>query len=213
MNTYQKTLKKILTSAEQAILKKLTTPALVQDFLDTLEINFEESGETLMSPRRVLQTRKAHCFEAALLGATALAYHGHTPLLLDFQTVPTDEDHVIVVFKQDGLWGALSKTNRPILRYRDPIYKSVRELALSYFNEYYDWDRTKSLRTYSRPFDLRRYAPEAWVGAGEELEYMADDIDVIPHYQIVPKRLLKKLRLVSPIEVEAMKLVEWEKKK
>ncbi len=138
MIEYQKKLHTLLSPTERQIFEKLKTPQHMQAFLDRLPINFERAGEEgIYSPREVIKKKKAQCMEGALLAAAALAYHGQKPLLMDFQTLPKDEDHVITVFKQDGLWGAISKTNHAILRWRDPIYKSPRELAASYFHEYY----------------------------------------------------------------------------
>src|SRR3989344_2594968 len=151
--TYTNKLKMVLSPAERKVLAKLNSPQKIQDYLDTLPINFELQGETYMSPRRVIRNRIAHCFEAALFAAAAIAYHGQKPLLMDFQTIPDDEDHVVTLFKQNGYWGAISKTNHAILRYREPIYKSPRELAMSYFNEYTMYDGRKSMRAYSAPFD------------------------------------------------------------
>src|SRR3990167_6661781 len=107
----------LLTCPERILLKKLSTPQKIQNYLDTLPINFERTGETCMSPRATIRAKTAHCIEGAFLAAAALAYHGHTPLLMDFQTLPDDEDHVITLFKQNGRWGAISKTNHAILRY------------------------------------------------------------------------------------------------
>ena len=143
---YVTRLKQLLTPPESDLFQKLSTPQKIQDYLDTLSINFESSGETYMSPRRVLRAKTAHCFEGALLAATALSYHGQRPLLLDFRTIPADEDHVVALFQQNGYWGAISKTNHAILRYREPVYKSVRVLAMSFFHEYLMRDGRKSLR-------------------------------------------------------------------
>src|SRR4029077_1273388 len=130
-----------------------------------------------MSPRRVIESGTAHCFEGALLAAAARAYHGHAPLIMDFRTVPTDEDHVITLFKQHGFWGAISKTNHAILRYRDPIYKTPRELAMSFFHEHLEWNGKKSLRAYSAPFDLSKYAPESWITEKDELLWLVEALD------------------------------------
>src|SRR3989344_3092028 len=159
---YAARIKSILTLSEKGVFKKLTTPQKIQDYLDTLPVNFEMTGETYQSPRRILQTKTAHCFEGAVFAAAALAYHGERPLLLDFQTLPIDDDHVVAPFKQNGYWGAISKTNHSIVRYRDPVYKTIRELAMSYFHEYLLWNGKKSLVAYSAPFDLSTYAPEKW---------------------------------------------------
>lgn len=208
---YAKRIRALLSPAEHKIFAKLTTPQKVQDYLDTLPINFELRGETYMSPRRVIREKTAHCFEGALLAAAALAYHGESPLLMDFRTTPTDEDHVVTLFRKDGLWGALSKTNHAILRYRDPLYRSPRELAMSYFHEYLEWDGRKSLRTYSRPFNLTRFAPERWVVAEEELIWLVDALDDSRHFPIAPRKNLRQLRRASKIELKAMKVVEWQK--
>ena len=152
--TYPLALKALLSPLERDLLQKLSTPQKIQDYLDTLPINFELQGETYMSPRRVIKEKTAHCFEGALLAAAALAYHGQPPLLMDFQTVPDDEDHVVALFKQHDHWGAISKTNHGILRYRDAVYTSPRELAMSYFHEYLEWNGKKSLRYYSKSYDL-----------------------------------------------------------
>src|SRR3989338_9515056 len=122
---YQQELREILSPIERRIFVRLNSPRKIQDYLDTLSINFETAGETYMSPRRVIREKTAHCFEGALFACAAFAYHGHKPLLLDLVTIDRDEDHVVAIFKSPptggGLWGAISKTNHPILRYGDPV--------------------------------------------------------------------------------------------
>ena len=206
---YVTRLKQLLTPPESDLFQKLSTPQKIQDYLDTLSINFESSGETYMSPRRVLRAKTAHCFEGALLAATALSYHGQRPLLLDFRTIPADEDHVVALFQQNGYWGAISKTNHAILRYREPVYKSVRELAMSFFHEYLMRDGRKSLRAYSKPFDLSKFAPERWVTADRELFWLAEALDSSRHFPAVPKKNLRTLRKAYGIELRAMEITEW----
>lgn len=206
---YADKIKTALTPPERALFSRLKTPQKIQDYLDTLPINFETSGETYMSPRRSIVAQTAHCFEGALLAAAALAYHGQKPLLLDLKTAPNDVDHVVTLFKQNGYWGALSKTNHAVLRYRDPIYKTVRELALSYFHEYFLKSGQKTLRTYSTPFDLSKYPLEEWLTGDEELFDLVQDLDASPHFPLVPKKNLKFLRRATQFEIDTLDAKEW----
>lgn len=200
-----------LNNKELKILRTLNTPIKIQDFLNCLPVNYEQQGETLMSPRRVLRARTAHCFEGALLAAAALWLHGEPPLLMDFKTVPTDEEHVVALYKRGGFWGAISKTNHAILRYRDAIYKTPRELALSYFNEYFDFKTgEKTLRAYSAPFNLKKFGPE-WMTAEEDLWWLDKKLDRSPHVKILSLAQIKNLRLADKIEIRAGKLLEWPK--
>ena len=210
--TYSRHLYSLLTPSEKKIFLKLSTPPKIQDFLETLPANFEPDGETYMSPRRVLETKTAHCMEGALFAAAVLAYHGQKPLLMDFQTGFDDEDHVVTLFKQNGYWGAISKTNHAVLRYRDAVYKTPRELAMSYFHEYFMWDGRKSLRAYSAPFDLSAFKPERWVIAKEELSWIADEIDNSRHFPVVSKKSIRGLRRASKIEIDSLRLIEWNNK-
>jgi hypothetical protein len=206
------TFKSLLTPAEHKVFKKLNSPAKIQDFLDSLPINFEIGGETYMSPRRTLKARTAHCFEGALLAAAALAYHGKKPLLMDLRTSPEDEDHVVTLFREGAYWGAISKTNHPVLRYRDAVYKSPRELALSYFHEYVmSKNGKKTLREYSKPFDLSRYGLSEWLTVDDDLFWLVNDLDDSPHLSVAPKAQLRKLRAASKHEIEAMDATEWKK--
>ena len=208
--TYAHRIRKLLLPSEERIFKRLKTPQRIQDYLDTLPMNFESKGETCMSPREVLHQRVAHCFEGALLAASVLAYHGLPPLLLDLQTISEDEDHVVALFRQHDHWGAISKTNHAILRWRDPIYRSVRELAMSYFHEYVLWNNgKKSLLAHSAPFELRRFAPEQWITAKENLFWLAETLDDSRHFPIVPKKNKRLLRKASKVELRAMRIVEW----
>ncbi len=206
------TFKQLLTPSEHTIFKKLDSHAKTQDFLDTLPINFEGAGETYMSPRRTLQARTAHCFEGALLAAAALAYHGEKPFLMDLRTSSEDEDHVVALFKDGPYWGAISKTNHPVLRYRDAVYKTLRELALSYFHEYtMPQSGKKTLREYSKPFDLSCYELSEWLTAEEDLFWLVSDLDDSPHLAIATKAILRKLRPASKHEIDAMDATEWKK--
>jgi hypothetical protein len=209
--SYSQRLRSILSAAEHKTFRRLNSPQRIQDFLDSLAVNMELDGHTYMSPRRVLASRQAHCVEGALLAAAALAYHGERPLLLDFQAAYHDEDHVVALFRANGHWGAISKTNHPGLRYRDPIHHSIRGLAASYFHEYYLWDGRKSLRNFSRPFDLSRYAPESWVTAERDLDSLVHALDASAHHPIIPKGNLRKLRPASAFEIHASATTEWSK--
>jgi hypothetical protein len=201
-----------LSPAELAVLKPLSTPSKIQDFLDAIPINYEKKGYTCYSPRLVLRHNKAQCIEGALFAAAALWLHGQKPLLLDFRTLDIDEDHVVAPFLYRGCWGAISKTNHGILRYRDPVYRTVRELSLSYFNEYFMFeDGKKTLREYSRPFSLKRFGVK-WITSEDNLFDISDALDGSPHYPILPKGGEKTLRRASPIERRAGMLAEWRKK-
>ena len=200
-----------LTKKENAFFRKLSTPRKIQDYLDDLPINYEKSGETCSSPRVAIREKKAHCIEGALIAATALWFHGERPLLLDLKTkdIQTDPDHVVALYKKNGYWGAISKTNHNVLRSRDPIYRTVRELALSYFHEYFlTTTGEKTLRTYSRPFSLKRFGT-SWATNEENLWYIAQALDESPHFDIIPKKQSSHINPASKHERKTASIPEW----
>lgn len=200
------------TKKELNLLKKINTPAKVQDFLNTLKFNFEEKGETLKSPIRVLREKNAHCFEGALFGAYVLSLHGYKPLILHLEASEDDLDHCVVPFKENGLWGAISKTNHSVLRYREPVYKNIRELVMTYFHEYFTKDGKKNLRRYSDAFNLNTLDKE-WVTSKKDLWYIDKKLDKVKHYDIAPKKVFKKMRKADKIEIQTGEIVEYKNKK
>ncbi len=192
------------------IFKKLNTPSKIQDFIDDIEINFEKNGETCRSPLMVLKHNEAHCLEGALLASAIFWYHGKPPLLLDLVTTPNDDYHTVALFKESGKWGAISKTNHAYLRYRDPVFKNVRELAMSYFNEYFLDSGQKTLRSYSDFFDLTEFG-EDWLVEKDDLWSIAEALDNSKHYKILTAKQIRRLRLADPVEIKANKLVQWKK--
>jgi len=195
------------------MFNRLDTPSKIQDFLNSLKFNFEENGQTCMSPRKVLREKKAHCMEGAIFAAAILEYHGHKPLILDLRAAKRDFDHTVAVFKQFGCFGAVSKTNHAVLRYREPIYKTIRELALSFFHEYFDDNGRKNLREYSELLDLSYFDHQKrgavnWRTTEEDIWDIPFKLDNIKHHRILSPAQEKNLRLADAIEVRAGKLVE-----
>lgn len=198
-----------LTKKEKEILKSLDTPSKIQDFLDTLSFNHEENGETCMSPRKVLETRKAHCIEGGLLAGTALWLNKKTPLIVSLKVKESDYDHIIVLYKVNGYFGALSKTNHNVLRFRDPVYKNVRELVMSYFHEYFLVETgEKTLLGYTKPINIKKFGT-AWITREDNLWDIAEIIYDTPIIEIVPKENKRKLRPAHEVEQEAAKIPEW----
>lgn len=181
-----------LTRAETAALRRLSTPEKVQSYLDGLTYNSEPDGDTLRSPRRVLRDRTAHCAEGALLAAAAFRVHGRPPLLVDLEAV-RDDDHVLAVYRERGLWGAVATSKFAGLRYRAPVYRTVRELALSYFEHYYNWDGERTLRAYSRPVSLARFDRIGWMTAEEDLWPVVEHLSVISHTPLIPAAAARRL--------------------
>jgi hypothetical protein len=200
------------TKSELTLLKRLKTPAKIQDYLDRVSFNHELHGPTCRSPRRVMRDRTANCVEGALFAACALRLHGHKPLVVDLTAAPHDYDHVIAVFKQRGCWGAISKTNHAVLRYRDPVYKSIRELAMSYFHEYTDDDGKKTLRSYTRPVDLQRFHRIGWKTREKDLWDVYNYLFDVPHYPVVNRTQTTHLRPATAFERRVISHVEWKKR-
>ncbi|MFA5932276.1 MAG: hypothetical protein WC793_02765 [Candidatus Paceibacterota bacterium] len=189
-------------------MKKLNTPEKVQDFLNSLNFNFEkDKRQTLKSPILVLRKGNAHCTEGAILGAYILSLHGFTPYLMHLKTIKGDYDHVVTPFKVRGLFGALSKTNHAVLRYREPIYPNIKALALSYFHEYFLDDGRKTLRQYSELLDLDTFE-DSWPFVEDDLWGIDQELDKIKHYDIISKPYIKKLRKADKVEIKAGKIVE-----
>src|SRR5687767_8445537 len=201
-------LKRTASKAEFAVLRRLDAPGKIQDFVFRLGQNFEERGETCQTVREVLETRRAHCIEGAMLAACAFWVHGEPPLLLDMRAV-RDFDHVVALFRRHGRWGALSKTNGIGLRSRDPVYGSLRELAMSYFHEYANRRDHKTLREYSVPFDLRRVDPKVWVTGEKQAWFVAEELDRIRHFPLVKGRHLKAVLRRDPFERRAGLLAQF----
>jgi hypothetical protein len=200
----------LLTRAELARLQPLTTPQKIQDFItDRLSCNHELHGDTVLSVRTVLRERHAHCIEAAFVAACALWLHGEPPLLLDLTAEGHDYDHVITVFRRNGLWGALSKSNHLWYRWRDPVYRNLRELAMSYFHEYVDARGEKTLRSYSRPLDLSRIDPGLWITAEDNCWDVVDRLGRLPHIRLLPPQQRRHLRRRDRFERRGNALVEY----
>ncbi len=197
------------SNEERAVFKKLSDPRKIQDFLTTIQSD-ERRQQFVRSPRLVLRDKKAYCLEGALFAACALAFHGEKPLLLDLVADKIDDGHVVALYKRNGYWGAISKTNHATLRFRDPIYKTVRELALSYFHEYFvNRNGEKTLKTYSEPVNLRALGKK-WMTSEEDIWYVNEALDRAKHTPLVPRENVGYLRRADPIEREAGAMQEWE---
>lgn len=202
-----------LTIQEYKKLSSLTTPIKIQNFLDSIPLNYEKSGDTHMSPRRVLREKKAHCIEGALLATTALWLHGEQPLIMNLSSRlgKGDVDHVVALYKRGGRWGAISKTNHATIRFRDPIYRTPRELALSYFHEWFvNSTGEKVLECYSKPLDMQKFGTD-WITSEKDLWHIADALSELKHYFLVPKGNWRYVRKADFMELKAGKLIEWQK--
>jgi hypothetical protein len=197
-----------LTPAEFAVLRRLDSPRKIQQFLFGLQQNFEKGGDTCYSVRTVLERKRAHCIEGALFAACALWVHGEPPLVMDMRAV-RDYDHVVALFRRNGLWGAISKTNGIGLRWRDPVYRTLRELAISYFHEYYNHYSHKTLREYSLPYDLRRVDPKLWVN-GKDAWHVSEELDRLTHFPLLNgRRITSVLAHRDPFERRVARLTQY----
>lgn len=200
------------TEREYAALSRLSTPVKIQDFLDALPMNWEKRGDTHFSPRRVLAEKKAHCMEGALLAAAALWMHGEPPLIMNLSARmgKGDVDHVVALYKRGGRYGAIGKTNHATIRFRDPVYRTPRELALSFFHEWFlNATGEKTLECYSKPLDMRQFGV-GWLTALEDVWFVSDALAERKHYFLVPKGNWRHVRRADAMELAAGRLVEWQ---
>jgi hypothetical protein len=177
------------TPGELRRLRSLRTPAGIQRFLDELPYHL---ASTAWSPRKVLHERTAHCLEGAIFAAAALRVIGFPPLVMDMEA-ENDTDHVVAIFKVGNCWGALAKSNYSGCRYREPVYRSLRELAMSYFEQYFNLRRSRSLRTYSRPINLAAFDSRGWMTTDNSVWFIADYLCEIPHTPLITRAQAKRL--------------------
>ncbi len=178
-----------LSHRDLRTLRALSTPIKIQRFLDALPYQY---ADTAWSPARALGERKGHCLEGALLAASALRVNGHPPLLMDLEAIH-DDDHVIALYRERGLWGGIAKSNFAGLRFRAPIYRTLRELALSYFENYYNLRGERTLRSYSTPVNLTRLDSQHWMTSEEDVWCVADLLIAARHYPLVPVKVARAL--------------------
>ena len=185
--------------ADLRTLRALSTPVRIQKFLDALPYQY---ANTAWSPRRVLREHKGHCMEGALLAAAALRVNGRPPLVMDLEAVH-DDDHVIAVYRERGLWGGIAKSNFAGLRFRAPIYRTLRELALSYFEQYYNLRGERTLRSYSRPVNLARLDALNWMTADEDVWCVPEALIAARHYPLFPDKVARTLPRLDRRSFEA----------
>ena len=185
-----------LTRAETSLLRRLSTPDKVQRYLDGLVYNVERRGDTVRSPRRVMRDRTAHCAEGAFFAAAAFRINGRPPLLVDLEA-DNDDDHVLAVYRDRGLWGSVAISKFSGLRFRAPVYRTVRELVMSYFEDYFNWDGDRTLRAYSRPLSLARFDRINWMTAEEDLWPVIDWLTEAGHTSLLARKVAKRLPRVD----------------
>lgn len=194
---------KNFTPKELRTLRSLRTPAFIQRFLD--EVPYHHA-KTAWSPRLVLKHRTAHCLEGAIFAAAALRVNGFPALLWDLESV-RDDDHVLAVFQVNKHWGAIGKSNFAGLRYREPVYRSLRELAMSYFDSYFNLLGERTLRAFAtKPVDLKRFDARHWMTTEGDLWYIADQLCDIPHTRVLMPAMEKRLTRIGPRNLAAGKV-------
>ena len=184
---------------EIRLLRKLSNPDKIQAFLDSIDYN---PNYECRSPRWVMKKRSAHCFEGALFAAAALHFIGYKPLIVDMKAF-NDDDHVVAVFREDGYWGAVAKSNFTSLRFREPVYRTLRELIMSYFDFFFNINGEKSLRSYSLPLNLTSFNKMNWATTDDDLEYIGDKIESLYHFPVVSEIMIKKLSIASESMIKA----------
>ena len=177
------------TPAELRQLRSLRSPAGVQRFLDDLPYHH---ADTVWSPSRVLRQRTAHCLEAAIFAAAALRVLGYPPLLMDLEA-DRDTDHVIALFRVGACWGAVAKSNFVGLRYREPVHRNLRELAISYFDDYFSLRRRRTLRRFSRPVNLARFDPRNWMTSEKSVWFIPDYLCEVSHIPLLRPAQIRAL--------------------
>lgn len=177
------------TAAELRKLRSLKNPYGIQRFLDEMPYHLADTG---WSPRRVLRENTSHCFEGATFAAAALRVNGYPPLVFDLEA-DRDTDHVVAIYRENGHWGAVAKSNYTGCRYREPVYRSLRELAMSYFDVYFNLRRERSLRTFSRPVNLARFDRQQWMTTDKPLWFIALYLFDVHHYRLLTPTMVKKL--------------------
>jgi hypothetical protein len=192
-------IQRLWTPSERTVLARLDTPAKVQNYLNT--IAYDPAPGTA-SPRRVMREKKANCFEGALFAAAAFRFHGRPPLLVDIRSW-NDDDHVLAVFHQNGGWGCVAKSNYTVLRFREPVYRSIRELMMSYFDVYFNPIGQKTLRAYSVPFDVSRFDGLNWMTTEDDISDVGDALDRARHYKVLTATQSRSLQITDPALVKA----------
>jgi hypothetical protein len=182
-------------------LRALKTPIQIQKFVDALQYQY---ADTAWSPKRALRERKGHCMEGALVAAAALRVNGYPPLLMDLEAV-RDDDHVVALYSERGLWGGIAKSNYAGLRFRAPVYRTLRELALSYFEHYYNLRGERTLRNYSRPVNLERLDSQNWMTSEEDVWCVAEALIAAKHYALFPDAVAHTLPRLDRRSFEAGK--------
>ncbi len=198
-----------LSERDLATLRKLDTPAKIQAFVNRIPINHEHDGETVLSVHEVLRQRRAHCIEGAFVAACALWLHGEPPLVMHMDCDISDYPHVITLYRRGRCWGAISKTNGSRLRFRDAVYHSLRELALSYFHEYTNRKGEKTLRSYTAAFDLRRIDPALWVTNRESCWEAHDHLEALHHHSLLSRQQVRHLARIDPFERRVGRVVQY----
>ncbi len=183
----------VWTSAERTILRTLTAPIKIQQFLDNIPYSAESRYRC---PRSVLKDRTAHCFDGAVFAAAMLRRLGYPPLIVDMQAV-RDDDHVIAIFKKNGCLGAVAKSNFAGLRYREPVYKNLRELVMSYFEPFFNLNKERSLRQFTVPLNLLRYDKKYWEIFDEPMEEIGLKLSDIPVTKIMTPAQMRALNNVD----------------
>jgi hypothetical protein len=188
-----------LTAENLRTLRALKTPKSIQQFIDELTYQY---ADTAGSPQRTLRERKGHCLEGALVAAAALRLKGHPPLLMDLEGV-RDDDHVLAIYREKGLWGSIAKSNFAGLRSRKPVYRTLRELAMSYFEHYYNLRGEHTLRSYSMPVNLARLDRQHWMTSEEDVWCVPELLVAARHYPLVPDKVTRALPRLDRRSFEA----------
>lgn len=196
------------TAKELRKLRSLRDPHGIQHFLDDMPYHL---ADTAWSPRRVLCEETSHCLEGAIFAAAALRANGYPPLVFDLEA-EGDTDHVVAIYKERGHWGAIAKSNYTGCRYREPVYRSLRELAMSYFEVYFNLRRERSLRTFSRPVNLARFDRLQWMTSEKPVWFIVDYLFNIPHFRLLRPGMARRLHRLDNRSFAAGCLGRAEKK-
>jgi hypothetical protein len=199
MSPFQK-FDRMVSAEERAIMSGLTSPAGIQAFLDSILYSLDDFYRC---PLRVLRDRTAHCFDGAMFAAMMLRRIGYPPLILDMLSNGRDDEHLLALFKAGGHWGAVAKSNFVGLRFREPVYRTIRELVMSYFAQYYNLEREKTLRGYTGPLNLKRFDSLDWMTADETMELIAQRTEEIRRVMLVDAKMEKRLSLVDERSYQA----------